>query len=99
MNATSTSQTSATVGAADSVILGTNPTRKRLTISPPSAGRVTITFGSAATLDAGETIYTATSPRTWSAEELGERITSEVHAIADAGGRVIGIVEAFEPRG
>lgn len=92
-----TSQSSATVGVADSRILGSSLGRRRLTISPPSAGRVTIFFNGPAVLDAGETIFTASQPRTWDYRDVGDMICGEVHAIADAGGRVVGILEAFEP--
>lgn len=96
MNATN--QQSATVGVSDSTILGTNPSRKRLTISPPSAGRVTVAFGRVAVLDAGPTIPTGTTPHTWTEEDIGDLIHGEVHAIADAGGRLVGVTESFVPR-
>lgn len=89
-------QTSATVGATASTILGANAHRRRLVISPPSAGRVTITFNNAATLDAGLTIQTGVQPKTISREEYGDIIRGTVSAIADAAGRTIGVLEYFD---
>jgi hypothetical protein len=98
MSAYSTNQTSATIGASDVTILGSNPSRHRLTVTPPSAGRVTLAFGRAAVLDAGITIQAGTSPRTFTDDELGDLCHGEIHAIADAAGRTVGILETFSPR-
>lgn len=89
-------QQQATVGVASAVILGGNLHRRGLTIWPPQAGRVTISFGAPAVLDQGVTIYTATSPRQLTEKELGHLLEQPVNAIADAGGRNIGITEYFQ---
>lgn len=86
------------VGVTDQVILGANIGRRAVTVSPPSAGRVTITFGHAAVIDQGETIYAGTTARTWRWDDFGEMVRSEIHAIADAAGRAVGVLETFEPR-
>lgn len=98
MSVLASSQSSATIGATDSTILGSNPSRYKLTVSPPSVGRVTLVFGRTAILDSGETIQAGTPPRTWSAEDVGDMITCDIHAIADAAGRLVGITESFVPR-
>ena len=88
-------QTFATVGATASTVLGANAHRRKLTISPPSAGRVTIVFNSAAVLDQGETIQVGTSPRTFTREDVGDLLRGTVSMIADAAGRTVGINEYF----
>lgn len=87
-----------TVGITDTVILGANIGRRSFTVSPPAAGRVTVTFGHAAVIDQGSTIYAGTAPRTWHWDDFGEMIRSEIHAIADAAGRNVGVLETSEPR-
>lgn len=85
-----------TASATDQVFLGVNPRRRRITISPPSAGRVTIQFGRAAVLDQGITVQVGTPTRTVTEDDVGYAIHSEVHIIADAGGRIVGGTEAFK---
>ena len=93
-----TNQWNATVGASDSTILGVNIGRRRLTVSPPSVGRVTIFFGRASVLDQGETLQAGTQARTFSYDDMGSLLCGEIHAIADAAGRLIGGVESFIAR-
>lgn len=89
-------QISATIGATATTVLGANAHRRRLVISPPNAGRVTLSFNNTATLDGGITIQAGTSPRTISREEYGDLIRGPVSAIADAAGRTVGILEYFD---
>lgn len=89
-------QTSATIGATATTIIGANAHRRRLVISPPSGGRVTLAFNGAAVLDQGLTIQTGTTPRTISREEYGDIIRGPVSAIADGAGRTVGILEYFD---
>jgi len=93
-----TSSTFATVGASDQTIAGANLGRIRLVISPPSIGRVTLQFGRAAILDQGPTIQAGTQPLRLDLEEMGDLIRGEIHAIADAAGRTVGLTEGFVPR-
>lgn len=86
-------QQSATVGAAAGNVLGGNIHRRRLTISPPSAGRVTIQFGGTAVLDQGVTVQTGTQPLHLDISDMGDLIRQPVSAIADAAGRVLSLIE------
>lgn len=88
-------QTFATVNSTAATILGANGHRTRLVLSPPSAGRVTYRFNSAAVLDQGITIQAGTTPRTISREEYGDVIRGPISAIADADGRTVAIDEYF----
>jgi hypothetical protein len=87
---------SATVGTTDQVILGSMQGRKSFTLSPPSVGRVSIQFGRAAVLDQGITLQAGTTPRQFSVDEFGYDVRGDIHAIADAAGRIVGGVVIFK---
>lgn len=98
MYATSTNSVFATVGASDSTVMGVNLGRRFLTVSPPTAGRVTLAFGRAAVIDQGPTVQAGTQPLTIAVEQFGDLLMGEIHAIADAAGRTVGLTEAFVAR-
>ena len=89
-------QTFATVGASASTILGANAHRRKLTISPPAAGRVTLTFNNTAVLDQGLTIAVGVPPVMITREDYGDLLRGSISAIGDAAGRTIGILEYFD---
>ena len=93
-----TNQWNATVGTSDGIILGVNAGRRRLTVSPPAVGRITLFFGKAAILDQGESIMAGTAARTFTYDDIGALLCGEIHAIADAAGRLVGGTESFIAR-
>lgn len=98
MNSYVTNSTSATVGASDATVLGTNLGRDCLIVSPPNAGRVTLQFGRAAVIDQGITLQAGVAPIAFQFATLGDAIRGEIHAIGDAAGRTFGLTEVFAAR-
>ena len=98
MSGYSTFSTFATVGASDQTALGAQLGRRCVIVSPPNAGRVTIQFGRAAVIDQGPTIQAGTAPLRMDYDEYGDLIEGDIHAIADAANRTVGITVGFRPR-
>ena len=87
--------TSAVIGTSSAQLLGAAPTRKCVILSPPAAGRVSISSGTTAVLDAGITLTAGMQPIILNVDYAGAWIQGVISAIADAASRTVGIVEVL----
>jgi hypothetical protein len=85
------------VGNADVQIAGTNPRRKALTISAPSMGFLMVMFDGVTNGTNGFPVQSTGNFLRFTVDELGDRITAEVHAqLSVAGPAQIGVLEVTE---
>jgi len=66
----------------DTAIIGPDPNRVGLILSPGPTNRYSIAFGTAAVLDQGLTIPPGVSPLILSLEDLGDLITLDIRGIS-----------------
>lgn len=81
------------VGTTDTVLMGPNTSRVGITLSSPSLNRYSVSFGSAAQLDVGYTMYPGNLPLTLTRDMIGESIEQDIHAIFETAGESIGYTE------
>jgi hypothetical protein len=84
----------AIIGVAAAGFISADSKRVALRISPPSAGRVTISDNPSVIIDAGITLSSGTAALELTVEVYGQFITKKLFAIADAAGRQIGWIES-----
>lgn len=73
---------STVVAVTSTQILGPNPRRSGIVISPPSANRISLSFGEAAVLDTGITMMPDSTPLYLTKDNCGIDLTGVVNAIA-----------------
>lgn len=73
---------SVVVAVTSTQLLGPNPRRSGIVFSPPSANRISISFGESAVLDTGITVMPDSTPILLSKDNCGFDLTGSVHGIA-----------------
>lgn len=85
-----------TVGASDVLLVPRSVNRTLLVISPPITGRITLVWGGAPAVDQQGLVISSGNPLAffW-LKDCGAAVAQEVRAIADAAGRVVGVLEVI----
>jgi hypothetical protein len=87
-------QITVTAGATDTLLIGSNPSRKSLIVSAPPTNRITLSFGSGpAVLDSGINLNPGSQSLKLGYEDIGDAIIEEVHVISAVAAQTIGAVE------
>lgn len=87
---------SVAVGTTDTVILGPNPLRSGVIFSPTSLNRCGVSFGEAAAIGEGLTLYPGTQLPIVTRNQIGSSITQDIHAIFETAGETLGIIEIMD---
>lgn len=81
------------IGTTSTRLLGPNPKRRALILSPTSLNRCTVSLGMAAVLDQGLTLYPGTQAPPLTYGTYGEALCQDVFAIFENVGETLGYIE------
>lgn len=83
------------VGAASGMVLAASETRVGLMMTGPQTGRITLSTVNPAVLDQGITLSSSMGVIEIWYEYMGNAVKVPLWGIADAGGRILGVIETL----